>query len=143
MPADAQRTVVDTGPLVAVLNANDMHHAWAREMFGQLSPPVYTCEAVLSEAQFLLQERGGNPLEVLLWVERGVIRLAFDAESEIQRLLVLQRSYRNLPMDFADACLVRMTELHARSSVLTTDSHFRIYRRNGRQLIPLRAPPGI
>ena len=143
MPAAAQRTVVDTGPLVAVLNANDTHHGWAREVFGQLSPPVYTCEAVLSEAQFLLQERGGDPLAVLVWVQQGVISLAFDAANEIERLLALQRSYRSLPMDFADACLVRMTEIHARSSVLTTDSHFRIYRRNGRQIIPLRAPPGI
>ena len=143
MPAAAQRTVVDTGPLVAVLNANDAHHAWAREVFGKLSPPVFTCEAVLSEAQFLLQEQGGDPLAVLVWVQQGVISLAFDAASEIERLLALQRSYRNLPMDFADACLVRMTEIHERSSVLTTDSHFRIYRRNGRQIIPLRAPPGI
>ena len=143
MPIAAQRTVVDTGPLVAVLNASDEHHAWAREVFGKLSPPVFTCEAVLSEAQFLLQERGGDPLAVLAWVQQGVISLAFDAASEIERLLELQRSYRNLPMDFADACLVRMTEQHERSSVLTTDSHFRIYRRNGRQIIPLRAPPGI
>ena len=143
MPAAAPRTVVDTGPLVAVLNVNDEHHAWAREVFGKLSPPVFTCEAVLSEAQFLLQARGGNPLAVLVWVRQGVINLAFDAAKEIERLLELQRSYGNLPMDFADACLVRMTELHERSSVLTTDSHFRIYRRNGRQIIPLRAPPGI
>ena len=143
MPAAALRTVVDTGPLVAVLNANDEHHAWAREEFGKLSPPVFTCEAVLSEAQFLLQDRGGDPLAVLAWVQQGVISLAFDADNEIERLLELQRSYRNLPMDFADACLVRMTEQHERSSVLTTDSHFRIYRRNGRQIIPLRAPPGI
>jgi predicted nucleic acid-binding protein len=143
MPIAAQRTVVDTGPLVAVLNASDEHHAWAREVFGKLSPPVFTCEAILSEAQFLLQERGGDPLAVLAWVQQGVISLAFDAASEIERLLELQRSYRNLPMDFADACLVRMTEQHERSSVLTTDSHFRIYRRNGRQIIPLRAPPSI
>ena len=143
MPAAALRTVVDTGPLVAVLNANDAHHAWAREVFGKLAPPVFTCEAVLSEAQFLLQERGGDPLAVLVWAQQGVISLAFDAANEIERLLALQRSYRNLPMDFADACLVRMTELHEHSSVLTTDSHFRIYRRNGRQIIPLRAPPGI
>jgi predicted nucleic acid-binding protein len=143
MPAAAQRTVVDTGPLVAVLNANDEHHAWAREAFGRLAPPVFTCEAVLSEAQFLLQERGGDPLAILVWVQQGVISLGFDAASEIERLLELQRSYRNLPMDFADACLVRMTEKHDRSTVLTTDSHFRIYRRNGRQIIPLRAPPGI
>ena len=143
MPAAAPRTVVDTGPLVAVLNVNDEHHAWAREVFATLSPPVFTCEAVLSEAQFLLQERGGDPLAVLMWVRQGVIKLAFDAAKEIERLLELQRSYRNLPMDFADACLVRMTETHERSSLLTTDSHFRIYRRNGRQIIPLRAPPGI
>jgi len=143
MPAAAQRTVVDTGPLVAVLNANDEHHAWAREVFGTLLPPLFTCEAVLSEAQFLLQERGGDPMAVLVWVRQGVIELAFDAAKQIERLLELQRSYRNLPMDFADACLVRMTETHARSIVLTTDSHFRIYRRNGRQIIPLRAPPGI
>jgi uncharacterized protein len=143
MPAAALRTVVDTGPLVAVLNANDAHHAWAREVFGKLAPPVFTCEAVLSEAQFLLQERGGDPLAVLVWVQRGVVSLAFDAANEIERLLELQRSYRNLPMDFADACLVRMTEIHEHSSVLTTDSHFRIYRRNGRQIIPLCAPPGI
>ena len=143
MPVAALRTVVDTGPLVAVLNADDAHHAWAREVFGKLSPPVFTCEAVLSEAQFLLQERGGDPLAVLVWVQQGVISLAFDAANEIERLLALQRSYRNLPMDFADACLVRMTEIHEHSSVLTTDSHFRIYRRNGRQIIPLRAPPGL
>ena len=90
-----------------------------------------------------MQERGGDPLAVLVWVQQGVISLAFEAANEIERLLALRRSYRNLPMDFADACLVRMTEIHERSSVLTTDSHFRIYRRNGRQIIPLRAPPGI
>jgi predicted nucleic acid-binding protein len=140
MPIEAERVLADTGPLVAALNANDEHHAWAREVFGRLSPPVFTCEAVLSEAQFLLNERGGDPLAVLDWVRRGVINLAFDAEDEIERLMALQRSYRSLPMDFADACLVRMAESHPRSRVLTTDSHFRIYRRNGRQVIPLLAP---
>lgn len=140
MPIQAERIVVDAGPLVAVLNAADEHHEWAREVFGRLPPPVLTCESVLSEAQFLLQDRGGDPLAVLDWVRRGVINLAFDAEDEIERLMSLQRSYRSQPMDFADACLVRMTELHLRSRVLTTDSHFRNFRRNGRQLIPMLAP---
>lgn len=140
MPIEPERVFADTGPLVAVLNANDAHHAWAREVFGRLPPPLFTCEAVLSEAQFLLSDRGGDPLAVLDWVRRGVLNLAFDAEDEIERLMALQRSYRSLPMDFADACLVRMAELHPRSRVLTTDSHFRIYRKNGRQMIPLLAP---
>ena len=140
MPIAAERILVDAGPLVAALNISDEHHAWARDVFGRIPPPVFTCESVLSETQFLLHDRGGDPLAVLDWVRRGVINLAFDAEDEIERLLALQRSYRTLRMDFADACLVRMSELHPRSCVLTTDSHFRIYRRNGRQLIPLLAP---
>jgi predicted nucleic acid-binding protein len=140
MPIAHEKILVDTGPLVAVLNAADEHHAWALEVFGRLVPPVFTCEAVLSEAQFLLHDRGGDPLAVLDWVRLGAVSLSFSAGAEIGRLLALQRSYQNLPMDFADACLVRMTELHSRSRVLTTDAHFRIYRRNGRQQIPVIAP---
>lgn len=142
MQQGAERALVDTGPLVAVLNATDDHHGWARECFGQLAPPLFTCEAVLSEAQFLLQDRGGNPLAVLEMVRRGIVRIAFGAGEEVDRLLELQRSYRNLPMSFADACLVRMSELHDRSRVFTTDSHFRLFRRNSRRVIPLLAPPG-
>ena len=137
------RTVVDTEPLVAAVNADDGHHAWACEVFGKLPPPLVTCEAVLSEAQFLLHERGGDPVAVLEWVRDGMLKIDFSADDEIDRVIELQRAYRNLPMAFADACLVRMTELHDRSRMLTTDSDFRIYRRNRRQVIPLLAPPGI
>jgi predicted nucleic acid-binding protein len=143
MAALNERTLVDTGPLVAALNAQDEHHSWAREVFGRLDPPAITCEAVVSEAQFLLHDRGGDPLAVLELIRRGAIKLAFDAGAEIDRLLALQRCYHNLPMDFADACLVRMAELNVNSRVLTTDSHFRIFRRNRRQIIPLLAPEGI
>src|SRR5438094_10547012 len=118
MPVTTAKTLVDTGPLVAALNANDEYHGWAREVFGRLTPPALTCEAVLSEAQFLLQDRGGDPLAVLELVRQGALRLAFDASPEIERLIALQRSYLNLPMDFADACLVRMAELHEHSRVL-------------------------
>jgi predicted nucleic acid-binding protein len=140
MPIGKEKILVDTGPLVAVLNTHDEHHAWARQIFGRLVPPLFTCESVSSETQFLLGEHGGNPLAVMDWAKRGVITLAFSAEAEIERLMALQQSYRTLPMDFADACLVRMSELDPHSRVLTTDSHFRIYRRNRRQQIPLLAP---
>jgi uncharacterized protein len=140
MPIEAAKFLVDTGPLVSALNENDQHHGWALDVFGRLPPPLFTCESVLSEAQFLLHDRGGDPLAILEWVQAGVISVAFDAKDEIERLISLQRSYRNLPMDLADACLVRMAELHPRSRVITLDSHFRVFRRNGRQQIPLLAP---
>ena len=140
MPIAAEKILTDTGPLVALLNSHDEHHVWARTVFATLVPPLFTCESVISEVQFLLCERGGNPLAVLDWVQLGVIQMAFDAQAEVTPLMALQKAYRALPMDFTDACLVRMSELHSPSRVLTVDSHFRIYRRNRRQVIPLLAP---
>ena len=138
-----KRTLVDAGPIIAALNAGDRHHAWAREVWAQLEPPVHTCEAVLSEAQYVVKRMGGNPLAVLEFVRNGVVRVAFRVEDEVARLLELQRTYADVPMSLADACLVRMTELDEHTRVLTTDSDFRIYRRNRRQMILLLAPPGI
>ena len=51
------------------------------------------------------------------------------------------KRYADLPMGFADACLVRMAETHPEPVVLTTDAHFRIYRRHGRQVVPCALPP--
>ena len=123
-----------------MLNASDEHHAWAGEHFGHLEPPLLTCESVLSEAQLVVARRGADPLDILEMVSRGAIQIAFRVENEIERLLKLQRTYRNLPMSLADACLVRMAELSEFPRVFTTDSHFDIYRRNGRQVIPLLVP---
>ena len=138
-----KRILVDAGPIIALLIAADQHHHWAREVWTQLEPPLYTCEAVLSEAQYVAKRLGGDPLAVLKFLQKGAIHVAFDVEDEVERLQELQRTYADVPMSLADACLVRMTELHEHSRVMTTDSDFRIYRRNRRQIIPLLAPPGI
>ena len=138
-----RRTLVDAGPIIALLIAADQHHAWALEVWAQLEPPVHTCEAVLSEAQHVVKRLGGNPRAVLQFLRNGVFHLPFRVEDEVERLLELQRTYADVPMSLADACLVRMTELHEHCRVLSTDSDFRIYRRNRRQIIPLLAPPGI
>jgi len=138
--AAPEKTLVDTGPIVALLVAEDAHSAWARRVWGELEPPLLTCEAVLSEAQFLIARFGGNPRAVLEFVERGAINIAFGVQNEVKRLLQLQQAYRSLPMSLADACLVCMAEQFPRCRVVTTDSHFRIYRRHGRQLIPVIMP---
>ena len=138
--AAPESTLVDAGPIVALLVAEDMHHAWARRIWDRLEPPLLTCEAVLSEAQFLVARFGGDPRAVLEFVQRGALRVAFGVQNEVKRLLELQQAYRSLPMSLADACLVRMAEQSPRCRVVTTDSHFRIYRRNGRQLIPILMP---
>jgi predicted nucleic acid-binding protein len=117
-----------------------LQHGWAAEQFELLRPPLLTCEPVLSEACHIIYRHGGDPVVVMEMIENNVLEVAFTMEDHIPELLTLMRRYRNVPMSLADACLVRMSELHRRCRVMTTDSDFRLYRRNARQVIPLLAP---
>lgn len=132
--------IADTGPLIAYLDRSDLHHDWAKEVMGTLTEPLLTCDAVLAEASFLLQ-RGRMAAGLLLrMIERGVLQSRFESADETQPLRVLLERYEDVPMSFADACVVRLSELHPRASVWTTDSDFTVYRRNRRSPIPLLMP---
>ena len=135
------RTLLDTGPLVAFLNRQDQWHEWARAQMGALLPPLLTCEPVLTESCFLIQRNGGQPSEVLAKVQAGVIQVALEIGTEAVALEMLMRRYEDTPMSLADACLVRLSELYSDCQVFTLDTDFRRYRRHGRQVIPLLAPP--
>jgi len=132
--------VVDTGPLVALLNRRERFHSWVVEAMDVIEPPIFTCDAVLSEACFLLRDTEGGPDAVLELVARGIVRSDFHVMEEVESLRALMKKFASVPMSLADACLVRMTELNQRSVVLTLDSDFRIYRRNKRQVVPTRMP---
>lgn len=131
---------MDTGPIVALLNRQDRDHRWAVDTFAHLVPPVLTCEAVVSEAAYLVSALPAGPEKVLELVARGVLKPAFRLEDEVLPVQNLLRRYRSARMDLADACLVRMTEQHD-SVLVTLDSDFRdIYCRHGRQTIPVVMP---
>jgi uncharacterized protein len=134
--------LLDTGPLVSYLAAGLMHHAWVCEQWKRLPPPLLTCEPVLTEAAFLLKREGHDADDLFELLERGVVRVALRLEEQKADLRVLLRRYRDRPMSLADACLVRMAELHAGSQVFTLDKDFRIYRRHGNQVIPVLMPGG-
>ena len=134
---------MDTGPLVAALNRRDRYHTWASDRLAEIKPPMLTCEAVLAEACFLLRATGGGSAAVLELVERGVLEVEFGIALHVKSLGALIRKYADVPMSLADACLVRMTELHEQSAVMTVDRDFLVYRRHGRQVIPVLMPPGV
>ena len=134
------RFVIDTGPIVALLNRRDRHHAWVREVLDTVDPPVFTCEAVVSEACLLLGRLDGGQDAMLELLASGVIKVDFRLSAEVDAVRGLMRKFANVPMSFADACLVRMTELDAHSTIVTLDSDFRTYRRNRRQVIPTLMP---
>lgn len=136
------RTIVDTGPLVAFFSKDDSHHDWAAEQFANLTPPLFTCEPVMTEVCFLLSGAGVKPDHVLEGVVRGGLKIDFSISAEIDAVRRLMARYSDIGISLADACLVRMSEIHARSQVMTIDRDFLIYRRDGRRTIPLVAPFG-
>jgi predicted nucleic acid-binding protein len=134
----ATSALVDTGFLVALLSRRDANHHWAGVQAQHLPPPWTTCEAVLSETSHLLRGHGTRGLAALL--RRGAVICGYCFADDVNAVLKLLEKYADMPMSFADACLVRMTETLNDPVLLTTDSDFRIYRRHGRQVIPCVLP---
>jgi uncharacterized protein len=130
--------IADTGFLVAFANANDKHHVWATEIAARVTEPLLTCESVLAETAFHLESTS----VVLAMVSEGLVTLAFDCRDHLIQLTRLADRYANRKPDLADLCLVRMSELFPKHSVITIDRvDFRIYRRNKREAIPMLCPP--
>ena len=136
----AKTVLIDSGPIVAAIRKRDQHHSWSRAQFESCTEPFVTCEAVISESHFLLQGISGGIEALYGFLQRGVIVVDFSLEDELTETVRLIRRYRDIPISMADACLVRMAELAAAGIVFTIDSDFRIYRKNGRRVIPLLIP---
>lgn len=132
------RGIADTGFLVAFANRNDIHHEWAVDVAKRVSDPLLTCEAVLAETAFHLR----NASLALAMVAEGLVTLRFSANEHVSQLAALAKRYADREPDLADLCLVRMSELFPRHSIITIDREdFRVYRRNKRETIPLISPP--
>ncbi len=130
--------VADAGFLVALLSSRDSNHDWAVAQASQFDLPWLTCEAALSETAHLLGKRGAASFTTLL--RRGALVCDFRFADHADAVLKLLEKYSDVPMSFADACLVRMSETVSDPMILTTDADFRVYRRHGRQVVPCILP---
>lgn len=130
------KTIVDTGPLVALMNRADRHHAWTLSALESLEAPLWTCEPVLTEAAYLT----GRGRAILDMVSSGFLRIGLEIEDQADGIESLLARYGKR-MDLADACVVRMSEITRQCRVFTLDRRdFSVYRRNGRNVVPLLAP---
>jgi uncharacterized protein len=123
--------LLDTGPLVALLSANDANHDRARRLFAECAPPLRCCEAVLAEACFLLRKvHASGPAEAVALGARGVYEIGVSVPDHWTAIEALLKKYANRPISLADACLIRCAEAHDEARILTFDGDFRIYRWN-------------
>lgn len=132
--------IVDTGPLVAFFDRAERHHRWVAERVGELEAPLLVCEPVLTEAIYLLARYARAQDALFDLLQNGALSVAFRIEEHVGALRKLLQKYRNTPMSLADACVVRMAEIHERHAVLTLDSDFSVYRKHGRVPLALIHP---
>ena len=132
--------LLDAGPLVAYIDRRQEYHEWAMAQFVAAAPPMLSCESVLAEACHLLRRVPKGRNAVVELVQRGVISLPFRLADHAAAVAALMAKYADVPMSLADACLVRMAEIHDRSPVLTLDADFGVYRKHGRLVIPVITP---
>jgi predicted nucleic acid-binding protein len=134
--------IVDTGPLVAFFDRAERHHRWVAERVEELEAPLLVCEPVLTEAIYLLARYSRAQDALFELLQNGALNVGFRIEEHVGALRKLLQKYRDTPMSLADACIVRMAEIHERHAVLTLDSDFSVYRRHGRVPLALIHPAG-
>jgi uncharacterized protein len=134
--------LVDTGPLVALIHEDDNQHRTCKEAFSNLSEPLGTVWPVLTEAMYLLSFSWEAQTALMEMIETGAVEIVPLGVDDVPRMRELMRKYRDLPMDLADAALVRVAERERQRRIFTIDRRdFQIYRpaRIGRfAIIPTR-----
>ena len=119
------KAIADTGFLVAFLNSRDEHHDWAVRLAEQVTEPLLTCEAVLTEAAWLLN----NVHLVLEVVASGLVNVEFHLTANQANLMELAARFADVQPDLCDLCVVRLSELFPEHCVITTDRRdFTAYR---------------
>jgi predicted nucleic acid-binding protein len=133
--------IIDTSFFIAFFQERDEFHSWAVDALKAHDGTLATCEAVLVETCYLLRDRLDARRRLIAEVASGNITIPFTLAEEATAIGKLIDRYRNVPMSLADACLVRMAEVHKEAVVFTLDADFKIYRKSNRQVIPTLIPP--
>ena len=125
MPA----VLVDTGPLVALLDRSDPYHLTCQETLSSLDDSLVTVWPVVTEAMYML--RSYWQAQDALWemIDTAAVEILVLGKNDVARMRELMRKYRDLPMDLADAALVRVAERERLRRIFTLDRRdFQIYR---------------
>ncbi len=136
----SRNIIIDASAIVSLLNKHDFHHEWTKGILAKEKAPLFTCEAVMTEAYFLLKNVYGARDAVMGLLNDKLLQIPFRLEAESKAVAELMSRYQSVPMSLADGCLVRMSELYANSEILTLDSDFLIYRQHRNSIIPVILP---
>ena len=118
-------TVLDTGPIVASLNAGDKRHAECARLLTMLAGRRLLPSPVLTEVCWLLERRPEVEAAFLDEVARGTFELIHLSPADLTRRARLVRDYADFPLGAVDASVVAIAERFDVDRVATLDRrHF-------------------
>lgn len=136
-------TLVDTGPLVALLSSTQQHHRECVAAFGELARPLFTCWPVLTETAYLLRHRQDLVASLLESADGRFLRILPLEERDLPGINAILSKYGDQKLDLADACLMYLAEREGVRSVLTLDTEFRLFRTTGGEHLALVPIAGV
>lgn len=120
--------IVDTGPLVALFDKDDSYNKLCKSLLRQIDEPLITTCPVLTEVMYLLNFSSLAQELCLEFIESGGVEIYSESSKHIYRIHNLMKQYQDLPIDFADASIIALSEEKKISAIFTLDhKHFRIY----------------
>ena len=128
-----KKILIDSGPLIALFDRNDKYHQASVEFIKNNRSELITTLASITEVLHLLDFNRNAQVDFLSWVDAGAVKVESITTDDFQRIKELIIKYSDLPMDFADACLVFLGEKMNVSKVATIDRDFDIYKLKGKR----------
>lgn len=128
-----KKTLIDSGPLIALFDASDMYHSESVNFIKNNKLPLVTTIASITETLHLLDFNRNAQIDFIEWVHRGAVEIQNIENNDFGRIKELTEKYHDLPMDFADSCLVYLAEKMNLNTIATIDRDFSNYRINGRR----------
>jgi predicted nucleic acid-binding protein len=120
--------LLDTSVIVALFNRSEERHAECVAAVENLEQSLVTCEAVITESCYLLRRVKGAPEVILENVEQSIFQIPFQLSQSAEAVRTIMRKHRDIPADFADACLIHLAEVLGTGEILTLDRDFLSYR---------------
>jgi uncharacterized protein len=125
--------LIDSGPLIALFDSSDKYHKIALDFIRENKSPLITSLASITETLHMLDFNRNAQIDFLEWISRGAVEIHNIDNNDFKRLKDLTEKYKDLPMDFADACLVYLAEKFNIFTIATIGRDFTIYRIKGKK----------
>jgi len=132
--APGRRILLDTGPLVAILSREDLHHQACVDVLHGIAGPLLSCWPVMTEAAWLLRQSPRAIQQLLGSTETGFLELLPLAGAEAKNIAALMKRYESMRPQLADAALVHLAGREGIDTIFTLDRRdFSIYRTSRRR----------